>query len=193
MVFSTPCLKNQFSALLAACAFALASIAPLSTHAEGISVKSAELFPNEEWYYLNADFNVGLTPALEEALSKGISLNFMLEFELTRPRWYWLDESIASVRQNLRISYHALTRQYHFSGNSGNKAFNTLSEARDELSRVVDWKVLDRNLLKKGTPYSAAVRMKLDVKQLPKPLQVEALGSKDWDLATDWHRFTITP
>jgi hypothetical protein len=35
--------------------------------------------------------------------------------------------------------------------------------------------------------------MKLDVKQLPKPLQVEALGSKDWDLAADWHRFTITP
>lgn len=191
--FSTPYLKNRFSALLAAFAFALAGIAPICAHAEGISVKNAELAANEEWYYLNADFSVGLTPALEEALSKGISLNFMLEFELTRSRWYWLDESIASVRQNLRISYHALTRQYHFSGNSGNKAFNTLAEAKDELGRVVDWKVLDRNLLKKGAPYNAAVRMKLDVKQLPKPLQVEALGSKDWDLAADWHRFTINP
>lgn len=191
--FSTPYLKNQFSALLAALAFVFASIAPTTTHAEGISVKSAELVASDEWYYLNADFSVGLTPALEDALNKGISLNFMLEFELTRSRWYWLDESIASVRQNLRISYHALTRQYHFSGNSGNKAFNTLAEAKDELARVADWKVLDRNLLKKGVPYNAAVRMKLDVKQLPKPLQVEALGSKDWDLATDWHRFTITP
>ncbi len=192
-VFFTPCLKNRFSAFLAALAFALASIAPITAHAEGISVKHAELVANEEWYFLNADFSVGLTPALEEALNKGISLNFILEFELTRSRWYWLDESMASVRQNLRISYHALTRQYHFSGNSGNKAFNTLAEAKDELNRVTDWKVLDRNLLKKGTPYNAAVRMKLDVKQLPKPLQVEALGSKDWDLASDWHRFTITP
>lgn len=191
--FSTPYLKNQLSALLAALAFVFASIASTTTHAEGISVKSAELVASDEWYYLNADFSVGLTPALEEALNKGISLNFMLEFELTRSRWYWLDESIASVRQNLRISYHALTRQYHFSGNSGNKAFNTLAEAKDELTRVADWKVLDRNLLKKGVPYNAAVRMKLDVKQLPKPLQVEALGSKDWDLPADWHRFTITP
>ena len=191
--FFTPCLKNRFSACLAALAFVLASLAPSAVHAEGISVKNAELVANEEWYFLNADFNVGLTPALEEALSKGISLNFMLEFELTRSRWYWLDESIASVRQNLRISYHALTRQYHFSGNNGNKAFNTLSEAKDELTRIGDWKVLDRNLLKRGAPYNAAVRMKLDIKQLPKPLQVEALGSKNWDLTADWHRFTITP
>ncbi|MBT9613144.1 MAG: DUF4390 domain-containing protein [Burkholderiales bacterium] len=186
-------MKNRFSALAAALAFTLACVAPNAAHAEGISVKNAELVANDEWYFLNADFSVGLTPALEEALNKGISLNFMLEFELTRSRWYWLDESIASVRQNLRISYHALTRQYHFSGNSGNKAFNTLTEAKDELNRVLDWKVLDRHLLKKGTPYNAAVRMRLDVKQLPKPLQVDALGSKDWDLVADWHRFTITP
>lgn len=192
-VFSTPCWKKQLSALFAVCVFTLACLAPPAARAEGISVKNAELVANEEWYYLNADFNVGLTPALEDALSKGISLNFILEFELTRARWYWLDESIASVRQNLRISYHALTRQYHFSGNNGNKAFNTLSEAKDELGRIGDWKVFDRNLLKKGAPYNAAVRMKLDIKQLPKPLQVEALGSKDWDLAADWHRFSITP
>ena len=63
----------------------------------------------------------------------------------------------------------------------------------NEFLEGVDWKVLDRNLLKKGTPYNAAVRVKLDIKQLPKPLQVEALGSKDWDLSSDWHRFTIIP
>jgi len=165
----------------------------MATQAEGINVKRAELVANEEWYYLNADFNIALSPALEEALNKGIGLNFILEFEMTRSRWYWLDESIASVRQNLRISFHALTRQYQFSGNNGNKAFNSLAEARDELTRISDWKVLDRNLLKKGTPYNAAVRVKLDIKQLPKPLQVEALGSKDWDLSSDWHRFTIIP
>ena len=185
-------MKKRIRACLAVLAITFASAVP-TAHADGIYVSRADLSANEEWYYLNADLNVGLTPALEDALNKGISLNFMVEFEMTRSRWYWLDESIASVRQNLRLSYHALTRQYHFSGNSGNKAFNTLAEAKDELTRIGDWKVLDRNLLKRGTPYNAAVRMKLDIKQLPKPLQVEALGSKDWDLSSDWHRFTITP
>lgn len=193
MDFSTACLKNRFSALLAACAFMLASMVPSAVQAEGIVVKNAELVATDEWYYLNVDFNVGWNPALEEALNKGISLNFMLEFELSKSRWYWFDESVVSVRQNLRLSYHALTRQYQFSGHNHNKSFSTLAEAQEELNRVVGWKVFDRNLLKKGTPYNVAVRMRLDLKQLPKPLQIDALGSKDWDLAADWHRGTITP
>ena len=191
--FTTPCWKNQLSALLTALAFTAASLAPAASHAEGMMVKSAELVVNDDWYYLHAEFDAGLSRALEEALSKGISLNFLVEFDLTRHRWYWFDESVATVRQNLRISYHALTQQYQFSSNSGNKAFNTLAEAKAELNHLADWKVLDRNQLKKGTSYNAAVRMKLDVKQLPKPLQVEALGSKEWDLASEWYRFTITP
>lgn len=191
--FSTPRWKNRISALIAALAFTLTSLAPGAAYAGGMAVKNAELVASDDWYYLNADFDTSLNPALEDALSKGISLNFLVEFELTRHRWYWFDESVATVRQNLRISYHALTRQYHFSGDSGNKAFNTLTEAKEELNHIADWKVLARSQLKKGTTYNAAVRMKLDVKQLPKPLQIEALGSKDWDLASEWYRFTVTP
>lgn len=192
--FTTPCWKSWLSSLLTALALTAASLAPAAAaRADGMVVKSAELVANDDWYYLRAEFDAGLNRALEDALSKGISLNFLVEFDLTRHRWYWFDESVATVRQNLRISYHALTQQYQFSSNSGNKAFNTLAEAKAELNHIADWKVLDRNQLKKGTSYNAAVRMKLDVKQLPKPLQVEALGSKDWDLASEWYRFTITP
>ncbi len=195
MGFSTPSWKNQlksFGAGLLLCVlFTLAWGS--AARADGMAVKSAELVLIDDWYYLHAEFDASLNRALEEALSKGISLNFLVEFELTRHRWYWFDESIASVRQNLRISYHALTRQYQFSSNSGNKTFNTLAEAKDELNHVLDWKVLDRGQLRRGVNYNAAVRMKLDVKQLPKPLQVDVLGSKDWDIASDWYRFTFTP
>lgn len=191
--FTTPCWKSWLSSLLTALAFTAASLASVAAHAEGMMVKNAELIANDDWYYLHAEFDAGLSRALEDALSKGISLNFLVEFDLTRHRWYWFDESIATVRQNLRISYHALTQQYQFSSNSGNKSFNTLAEAKAELNHLADWRVLDRSQLKKGTSYNAAVRMKLDVKQLPKPLQVEALGSKDWDLASEWYRFTVTP
>jgi hypothetical protein len=47
--------------------------------------------------------------------------------------------------------------------------------------------------LTKGARYEAAVREKLDVTQLPKPFQVNALASRDWQLASDWHRFAFTP
>lgn len=174
-----------------ACAAGLAVLAALPAHAA--QIKSAELLPADEWYYLYTDIDLNLPKALEEALNKGISLNFMLEFELTKPRWYWVDETVATVRQNLRLSYHALTRQYHFSGHQGNRSFVSLSEAKEELKHIAEWKVLDKSLLKKGITYDAQVRIRLDVNQLPKPLQVEALGSKDWSFNSDWYRFSISP
>jgi hypothetical protein len=161
--------------------------------ADGVQVKSAQLLPSEDWYYLYTDFDMVFPKALEEALNKGVSLNFMVEFELTKPRWYWFDENVATVRQNLRLSYHALTRQYHFSGNQGNRAFPSLSDAKDELRHIAEWKVVDRSQLKKGVNYQAAVRIRLDVNQLPKPLQIEALSSKDWNFNSDWYRFPVTP
>ena len=41
--------------------------------------------------------------------------------------------------------------------------------------------------------YTARVREKLDVNQLPKPFQVNALASRDWQLASEWHKFSFTP
>ena len=42
-----------------------------------------------------------------------------------------------------------------------------------------------------GTDYQAALRMRLDVTQLPKPFQVNALTSREWNLASDWRRWPL--
>ena len=47
--------------------------------------------------------------------------------------------------------------------------------------------------LVKGARYEAAVRERLDVNQLPKPFQINALASREWQLSSDWHRFEFTP
>jgi hypothetical protein len=41
--------------------------------------------------------------------------------------------------------------------------------------------------------YQAGIRMRLDTTQLPKPFQLNAIASRDWTLASDWHRWMITP
>ena len=198
----TPCLPSAADFFATArrwlkrafCAGCLALlVSPVALGAQAAQIKSAELLPADDWYYLYTDIDLNLPKALEDALNKGISLNFMLELEVTKPRWYWLDETVASVRQNIRISYHALTRQYHYSGHQGNRTFISLNEAKEEMQHIAEWKVLDRSLLKKGVTYQAAVRIRLDVNQLPKPLQVEALSSKDWNFNSDWYHFSVTP
>ena len=45
----------------------------------------------------------------------------------------------------------------------------------------------------KGARYESAVRERLDVNQLPKPFQINALASREWQLSSDWHRFEFTP
>ena len=39
----------------------------------------------------------------------------------------------------------------------------------------------------------ASLRMRLDTAQLPKPFQLNAIASRDWTLASDWHRWIFTP
>ena len=38
---------------------------------------------------------------------------------------------------------------------------------------------------------NVVLRFRLDVAELPKPLQVSAFGRKDWNLASDWYRWTF--
>jgi hypothetical protein len=56
------------------------------------------------------------------------------------------------------------------------------------LSRLRNWVVAERGEkgLRAGDTYEAALRLRLDVTQLPKPFQITALGNKDWSLASDW-------
>ncbi|HEV8262155.1 MAG TPA: DUF4390 domain-containing protein [Burkholderiales bacterium] len=161
---------------------------------EGINVKSAELSLNGGEYYLEANFEVGLTPTLEDALNKGLPLHFVVEFELIYPRWYtaylW-NKSVAEQKQRVRLSYNALTRQYRLSFGALHQNFDTLDEALAVLGRVHPRVVVDSDALDNGKVYEAVIRMRLDVSQLPKPFQINALASRDWNLSSEWFRWTL--
>ena len=156
--------------------------------AANIEISHISLEGNEEGYALDADFQIELNPRLEDAIEKGVALYFEVEFELTRKRWYWFDDSV-SRRLMLRLSYHALTRQYRLSSGALYQSFSTLADALRVLSRVRSWQVLEPGQANVGADYQAALRMRLDVTQLPKPFQVSALTSREWNLASDWRRW----
>jgi len=161
--------------------------------ADTIPVKSAELLPEDESYVLNAQFDVSFNPTLEEALQKGVSLYFVFEFELLRPRWYWLDEKLVEQSIQYRIGYSPLTQQYRVSTGLLSQQFASLDEVEHLLSRVASRPVVAVAAVNKGDRYEAAVRLRLDVAQLPKPFQVNALASREWSLAAEWYRWSFTP
>ncbi len=161
--------------------------------ADTIPVKSAELRIEEGEVLLNAEFEFSLNPTLEDALQKGIPLYFLLEFELTRGRWYWLDEKVAQTTLVYRVSYNALTRQYRVASGLLTQSFNSLEEVERFIGRITSRPVASADALSKGTKYEAAVRLRLDVNQLPKPFQVNALANREWTLASEWQRWSFTP
>jgi Domain of unknown function (DUF4390) len=169
------------------------AVAFSSARADTIAVKSAELHAEEDGVYLNAEFEFSLNPTLDEALQKGVPLYFLLEFELTRPRWYWLDEKVTATTTQYRVSYNALTRQYRVASGLLGAALATPEEVERFLSRVTSREVARRDELARGVRYEAAVRLRLDVNQLPKPFQVSALASREWTLQSDWRRWDFTP
>jgi hypothetical protein len=160
---------------------------------EGIEVNRAAVGAAEDGYFLEAEFEITLNHTLEDALSKGVPLYFSLEFDLIRPRWYWFNEKVANTRQQYRLSYNALARQYRVGVGRLYQNFSALPEALAFLSRVRIGPIAEPGALAKGTDYTGAVRMRLDTSQLPRPFQIGAAGSRDWSISSDWHRWTIAP
>ncbi|MGE5088561.1 MAG: DUF4390 domain-containing protein [Candidatus Levyibacteriota bacterium] len=179
--------------LLALAAGAAIALSPLGALADSIPVREASLSIADGEVLLSAEFAFALTPTLEEALDKGIPLYFTIEFELARERFLWFNEKIAQWSITYRVSYSSLTRQYRVASGPLGQAFDSLGDVQRFLGRVASRPVARADELTKGTRYQAAIRERLDVNELPKPFQVNALASSEWQLSSDWHRFTFTP
>ncbi len=169
----------------------LVLLAATAAHADTITVQSAEIRVEEDGYALNAEFDFTFNPTLEEALQKGVPLYFILEVEVSRPRWYWFDDRLLYHATEYRLSYTPLTRQYRVAIGLLVLNFDTLEEVQRLLSRVTSRHIAGRGDLPRGTRLEAGVRLRLDVNQLPKPFQVNALASRDWSLQSDWYRWTF--
>jgi len=180
----------RLAGLLAA-ALGVAALVSGEARADIIGVKSAEVRADEDDYVLNAEFDLTLNATLEEALHRGVPLYFIFEFEIARPRWYWFDEKVVNATTHYRIAWNALTRQYRVSSGLFVQTLYSLEEVERFLSRVTSRPVAKRDELMKGSRYEAALRLRLDVTQLPKPFQVDALASREWSLQSDWYRWTF--
>ena len=95
------------------------------------------------------------------------------------------------MQQQQRLSYNTLTRQYRIGTGALYQNFATLTEALDYMSRVRRRLDIEPGGLRKDTTYAAMLRLRLDGTQLPKPFQLHT--GRNWDVSSDWYRWTVTP
>ncbi len=164
--------------------------------AEGIQIKSVSMAAVGQGYEISIDSDIALNATLEQALEKSIVLYFVTKFSLVDSRWYWLNDEVARGKLRVGLRYYALTRQYHLNHPSFSQSFNTLTEALQALGQLRDYPLTVKSDLKQDVDYIASLRIWLDLTRMPKPFQVEALGSSKWDLSSDkleWRMKLPTP
>ena len=176
-----------------AASFAFLALAAPSTRADEIEVRDVRFAAVEDGIALSADFDFDFSPRLVQTVASGVPLYFLVEFELTRPRWYWFDQKAVTRSQHIRLSYHAISRQYRLSRGALQQSFASIDEALAVLRRLRNWLVIERGTPLADAEHVGALRMRLDLSLLPKPFQVSALTDRELRLESTWRRFAFNP
>lgn len=184
--------------LLAASGLALVlPVAPTTpVAAEMIRTRSALVRVQDDTLVLDADFDFSLTAPLEEALVRGTPLYFVLESEITRARAWWFDETMRGLASQRRLTYSPLTNSYRVDTGVAlgqPTSYPTLDEALRPIRLIRGRPISERGAIRAGERYEVSVRLRLDTAQLPKPLQVNTLVSREWSLASEWYRVVVSP
>lgn len=161
-----------------------------------ITLRNPVISSGEDGYFLSSEVSIDLGSKLEEALTRGVSLFFIQEFEMSRPRWYWIEDKRFAKSQTVRLYYHALTRQYRVGTGGVHQSFASLNEALRYLVHARNWPIIEKaeaGNLKAGESYQAAFRVRLDSSQLPRPLQISVLFARDWELAGEVRWTFVVP
>jgi len=164
--------------------------------ADGINLEKAEARLTPDGYVLSANFEIKLPPQVEDALRHNVTLYFVSELSLHRTRWYWPDSDIFVQQKTSKLSFNSLTRQFRISSGGGlYQSFAPLPEALHLLGRQstppIDTALLGHSgdgyfsrLVKKSSRVGAKASMRLDIDQLPKPLQINAMTNDQWSVSS---------
>jgi hypothetical protein len=195
--FITHCWKSarlDFAVLLCCALLTWGLPQPARAQTVAAEVPLLQLERNADSLLLTAAVKFDLPTAVEDALLKGVPVIFVAEAEILRERWYWFDKKVASTERHMRLVYQPLTRRWRLAVASGlitnnvlgvalSQTFDSLQDALGAIRRVSGWRIAELADLDPEIRYRVEFRFRLDVSQLPRPLQIGALGQSDWTLA----------
>jgi hypothetical protein len=144
--------------------------------------------------YVSVNWRFEVPSALEDALLKGIPLYFVTEVDVSRERWYFYDKRMAHAERHVRVSYLPLTRRWRVNvspqpfsagglGMSLAQTYDSLDEAMTAVRRLVQWRVANAADVESDAKQTLAISFRLDLTQLPRPLQIGAAGQSDWNIS----------
>lgn len=196
MVFITRCLKSPLPSLLLGwlvTAVLGLGVALAQAPTAGTETPQLRLERADDALWLSTQLQFDLSPAVLDALHKGIPIFFVAEADVMRERWYWTNKRIVTARRQFRLAYQPLTNRWRLNITSGemvepalglalNQNFDSWRDALATVRRMTRWKIADASELAPNARYLVEFRFRLDLAQLPRPLQIGTLGQSDWSV-----------
>ncbi len=153
-----------------------------------VQLEELVLQRSEEGIYLSTRLAFELPQSLEDALARGLPLGFVIQADVMRERWYWSDKLVSRTERYVRLSYQPLSKRWRVYvsaqpiqstglGVNLGQSFESLSEALQSIQRISRWRIADASVIDIATKQRLEFRFKLDLTQLPQPLQFGVLGS----------------
>ena len=186
--------RRMLGSLLLAGALA----ASLSSASAQFDVKEGAPTLVDRVIHVNTQFDLTLNPKIEEALSKGIPIDIVIDIKLLRKRWWWRDVLITDWTLTRRLQFHALSRQYLVTSPQEERAtesFSSLAQALDWLGDVRDLRIplTAKKELLPDARHLVSLRARLDIEALPVIMRPLAYATPSWRLNTGWREWPVTP
>ncbi len=186
-----PTIAHKLYWLLMLCVFGTAAYGETL---DGFHVRTASTTLVQGVYQLSARMDLPLSEEVLEALANGVSITLVLDMTVERKRRYFLwNESVASLEQRYRLTFHSLTEQYQVTNlnTAVKETYPDLSHALRAVGDLDNFPMIDRRLLYMQERYNVGLRVRLDIESLPSPLRLVAYISNSWRLASPWYLFPL--
>jgi hypothetical protein len=170
------------------------AVAPLAL-ASSFKVSSVEAHVVGQTLSLRGAIDLGLTPAVEEAVSNGIPIELAIDVRLYRYRPFIWDEKVAAWTLRRELRFYALTGQYLINARSGapvaRESFLSLGEALGQVGLLEDLALALPTALLPDADYRLELRAALNIEALPPLLRPVAYTSRAWDLNSGWTTWRV--
>lgn len=159
--------------------------------ARDIEVRAVSSRIEAAHFVLDATLDVRLTDNTREALDNGVTLQFVLETRLLKPRRLWWDGELTNDTRRFLLSRHALADGYLLSEADGDRqqTYKRLEEALQALGTLEAYDAGKVDDAQPPRQYRGRLRLRLDIEALPAPLRPIAYVSPSWRVSSGWYEW----
>ena len=176
----------------ALCLLGLVSLISCNLYANsGITIDDVSVRVTERIVTVDCDITYEVDRKVEEALSNGVGVAFMVDIELVEENPFWMNQNAGRFNYVFFIKYHALSQQFILKDEKGEQSFPDLYSALYFQSRIKDIALADIDSLNLENQYFIRVRARLASEMLPLPLRIKSYFSGEWRPSSGWTKWPM--